>query len=103
MLYGYEPMRAGLNAAYKFNVSKYSLSILTGVLWANWASYINRHGETPRDEWSNTAFSFSAGALASNKGRDIALDTTYVMSPVPDQTGRENYIDNDNNYYRKDK
>lgn len=66
-------------------------------MYKRWSKYENRHGERPLPgyEWSDTL----AGALGARYSHDEWLDTyldvTYEPSPVPLQTGRTNYVDND--------
>jgi len=45
------------------------------------------------DAWHNTV-SLVAGGNFGWRQRRLAFDLGYVPSPVPDQTGRTNYVDN---------
>lgn len=75
---------------------KHRLALATSLLFAQWSTYINRHGERPRDSyaWADT---LSATGGVRYRFRDLTtlVDVGYVPSPVPEQTGRENYVDND--------
>lgn len=93
MVYGYQPMRFSLGAKYDFHAGKYAISPVFQSIWTFWSSYINRHGEKPLDKWDNV-FSFFTGVNANSEDRSIGLDIAYVPTPVPDQTGRTNYVDN---------
>jgi long-chain fatty acid transport protein len=72
-------------------------SAVAGMNLALWSDYVDRVGERPRDGylWANT--------LSTNVGlrhvyKDMLssfVDMQYTPSPVPDQTGRTNYVDND--------
>jgi len=94
MTAGYQPMKLSLGLYYDFNVSGYKLTPMASFEWARWSTYVNRHGETPADEWKDT-FSFAGGFMLRHRERKAAFNVNYVPSPVPAQTGRENYVDND--------
>lgn len=58
-----------------------------------WSQYVDRHAERPADAWSNTV-SVGAGGAVVVGTRRVAADIAFTPSPVPDQTGRSNYVDN---------
>ena len=58
-----------------------------------WSQYRDRHGESPADPWHNTVTVVAGGNFAWRQRR-LAFDLGYAPSPVPDQTGRSNYVDN---------
>lgn len=93
----YMPWRAGFGAAFDIVKSpSTSVSVVANVLWANWSTYKDRHGEVPSGTyaWRDT-FSPTLGARYQKDRLTTALDLTYVPTPVPLQTGRSNYVDND--------
>lgn len=94
MTAGYQPMKFSIGLYYDFNAAGYLLTPMASFDWARWSTYVNRHGETPADEWKDT-FSFNGGFMIRHRERKAAINLTYVPSPVPAQTGRENYVDND--------
>ena len=95
MTAGYQPIKLSVGTYYNFNLPKdYVLTPMAGFEWSRWSTYINRHGEKPLDKWNDT-FSGSAGLIMRHLERRAAFGFTYVPSPVPAQTGRENYVDND--------
>ena len=94
MTAGYQPMKLSIGLYYDFVVDGYKLTPLASFEWARWSTYVNRHGETPQDEWNDT-FSFAGGFMLRHRERKAAFNINYVPSPVPAQTGRENYVDND--------
>jgi long-chain fatty acid transport protein len=63
---------------------------------ARWSDYRDRHSERPDPAyaWSNP-ISASAGLRKQAGGTTVALDARFVPTPVPSQTGRSNYVDND--------
>jgi long-chain fatty acid transport protein len=70
---------------------------LVGTLaFARWSQYRDRHSEAPHPDyaWSDT-LSFSVGGRHQRGAFGSFLDLTYQPTPVPPQTGRSNYVDND--------
>src|SRR5262249_3174313 len=65
-------------------------------MYAMWSKYIDRHGArpTPSYQWSDT-ISPTLGARYSIGHIGLLADVSYVPTPVPFQTGRTNYVDND--------
>ena len=93
MTFGYEPLKITGGVGYTFIFSNYFLSILFSAKWNHWSTYINRHGDRPLQPWNDTV-PFAVGINFLNKNRKIGFDFIYVPSPVPQQIGRENYVDN---------
>ncbi len=94
MTAGYQPIKLSVGTYYDFDVKGYKLTPMAGFEWSRWSTYVNRHGEKPIDKWDDT-FSATAGLIMRHPERRAAFGFTYVPSPVPAQTGRENYVDND--------
>lgn len=94
MTAGYQPIKLSVGTYYDFKVKDYTLTPMAGFEWSRWSTYVNRHGEKPSDKWSDT-FSATAGLIMRHPERRAAFGFNYVPSPVPSQTGRENYVDND--------
>jgi long-chain fatty acid transport protein len=63
------------------------------VIAERWSRYRDRHGASPLDPWSDT-LSYAVGGGFMWHDRHVTADVGYVPSPVPDQTGRTNYVDN---------
>ena len=95
MTAGYQPIKLSIGTYYNFDIKNdYQLTPMAAFEWSRWSTYINRHGEKPLDKWNDT-FSATAGLMMRHTERRAAFGFTYVPSPVPEQTGRENYVDND--------
>jgi long-chain fatty acid transport protein len=100
--YGYVPWSVGLGASFDLikpppEAPQGARLMLVGTaLLSNWNEYRDRHNEKPIDgyTWSRT-ISPSLGARYCYAGWGTLLDVNYVPSPVPLQTGRSNYVDND--------
>ena len=77
----------------------YTMSVTGSVAYAFWGDYEDRQGIKPSDYGDAYAFSDTLrGALGlrhSYHGVRGFIDGIYVPSPVPEQTGRSNYVDND--------
>ncbi len=93
----YMPLTAGAGAEWQVGSFGDTKLGLVGTLeWAQWSDYKDRHSEAPHPDyaWADT-LSGSLGARVSHGALVAFADTTYQPSPVPDQTGRSNYVDND--------
>ena len=87
--HAYEPLRASLSAAGRFA----GITVAGSGTWTRWSKYRDRHGERPSAEWGDTV-SGSVGIQAAAGRHSLGLDVRFEPSPVPDQTGRTNYVDN---------
>jgi hypothetical protein len=87
---GYQPLTMALGASW--NAMGERLQIVGGGVWRNWSAYRDSHSETPADRWRNT-LSWSLGARYLLSESTAYADITYAPSPIPDQTGRTNYVD----------
>jgi len=95
--HGYVPASASLGGSVAvINGEKTKLRVLAGATITDWTSYHDRHDERPDGayEWSMVVAP-TLGARLGIRHTDVMLDATYVQSPVPEQTGRTNYVDND--------
>jgi len=93
----YTPWQFALGTAYDVvKQSDQSLTLAGTLLYARWSSYVSRQGDRPSGDyaWSDT-FSPTLGARYRLGRVTTALDVTYAPTPVPKQTGRTNYVDND--------
>lgn len=93
---GTEPLRVAIGGSYSGSLradgrAPWELGIQ--LLGERWSQYRDRHGEQPQDRWNNTV-SIAVGGGFLWRERHVTLDLGYVPSPVPDQTGRTNYVDN---------
>ena len=87
----YLPLSLGLGAAQDLG----PVTLVAGALWARWSSYVDRHDERPDPayRWYDTLSPQLGLRLRRGAWRSF-LDLAYQPSPVPDQTGRSNYVDN---------
>jgi hypothetical protein len=94
----WEPWSFGLGAQYDFlRETMNRLGVVATMTYQLWSDYLDRQSARPQQGygWSNT-FGFSAGVRHVYDGRLTSfLDVAYQPTPVPLQTGRTNYVDND--------
>ncbi len=93
---GSEPLRIALGGSYSGRSlpdGRAPWEIGIQLLGERWSKYTNRQGDHPLDAWNNTV-SVAVGGGFLWRDRHVTADLGYVPSPVPDQTGRTNYVDN---------
>jgi long-chain fatty acid transport protein len=93
----YNPWRFGAGAAYDVvQDSTQTLTLAASAVLGMWSSYIDRHGDspTPGYAWADT-ISPTGGVRYKSHAFTGSLDVLYMPTPVPPQTGRTNYVDND--------
>jgi hypothetical protein len=93
----YLPWRASAGAALDVVQGGGETLTLAGtLLYANWHTYLDRRGEQPSAAypWADT-LSPTLGARYTLGRFTTLVDASYVPTPVPLQTGRKNYVDND--------
>ena len=95
--YDFQPWQTGAGVGYDFYVrNDLTLTATGSVLYGRWSKYIDRQSQRPAGAyaWQDTVG--GAGGLRMQKGSvGVALDGQYKPTPVPAQTGRTNYVDND--------
>jgi hypothetical protein len=94
--HAYMPWEVALGVAHDLLEDQdQALTLALVGMYARWSEYVDRHSEQPVPEyaWYDT---LSPTFAIRYRGPLVAsLDLAYVPSPVPDQTGRSNYVDND--------
>jgi hypothetical protein len=94
---GNEPARLGLGASLAsrrlVESGRPAWEVGLMAVGERWSQYRDRHGEKPPDSWHNTVTVVAGGNFAWRQRR-LSFDLGYAPSPVPDQTGRTNYVDN---------
>jgi hypothetical protein len=93
---GNEPARLGLGASLasgRLVEGRPAWEVGVMAVAERWSQYRDRHGESPQDPWHNTVAVVAGGNFAWRQRR-LSFDLGYAPTPVPDQTGRSNYVDN---------
>jgi long-chain fatty acid transport protein len=94
----WEPWKFGIGAQYDFvREPGQRFGAVAAATCALWSGYLNRQNERPQQGygWSNTVgLSFGLRHVYDER-LTSSLDASYEPSPVPAQTGRTNYVDND--------
>jgi hypothetical protein len=102
-IHDYMPWRAGLGASFDVLPhdsarpgANHELSLCTTAVVGLWSDYLDRQGDRPLPgyAWKNTV-SVGLGARHAYGRTHTFLDFLFVPTPVPPQTGRTNYVDND--------
>jgi long-chain fatty acid transport protein len=99
-VFDWMPWRFGMGAeAELLRTAKQTLSLVGSLEYGVWSSYEDRHGQSPSIYgpglgWSNT-LSGALGVRGTYDAARLFLDFRYIPSPVPQQVGRSNYVDND--------
>jgi hypothetical protein len=78
---------------------RWAMSAVASAKYAMWSSYVDRHGQSPTMygadlAWKDT-ITLAIGTRQHFGDLHAWLDFRYTPSPVPDQVGRSNYVDND--------
>jgi long-chain fatty acid transport protein len=92
------PLTIGLGATYDLYKSEAHVFALTATaMLKQYSQYLNRQGERalPGYEWADTISGAVGGRYAYRERVATFLDVAYEPTPVPLQTGRTNYVDND--------
>lgn len=94
--YNYQPWQLGAGVGYDvYRQDDVSVTATGSLLYGRWSKYIDRQAERPAGayEWSDT-LGGALGMRLQTASFGIALDGQYKPTPVPKQTGRSNYVDN---------
>jgi hypothetical protein len=92
------PWIAGLGVAYRIlQDGEHSWALTGTATYQTWSGYVNRQGERPlRDyEWINTINGAFGVRYGYGEKWTAFFDGSYRPTPVPEQSGRANYVDND--------
>lgn len=93
----YTPWQVGAGCSYDIvQETEQTLTAAGTLQYARWSGYVDRHGTQPTSPyaWSDT-LSPTLGLRYRWQKLSALVDLSYTPSPVPAQTGRTNYVDND--------
>ena len=99
-VHSFLPWTFGLGAALDLNRgAPHEFTVVGNVRYALWSDYLDRHADRPGAQGSefefNNVFAETVGIRHRTGKVDTFLDLNYQPTPVPPQTGRTNYVDND--------
>lgn len=97
-VHSWMPLTLGLGASYDLYKSEtHVIGVTATGTFKQWSEYLNRQGERPLPgyEWSDTISGAIGGRYSYRDRVATFLDLAYEPTPVPLQTGRTNYVDND--------
>ena len=84
-------MAIGQQLKWRWGRQAYALS--SGVLWQQWSRFVDRLGIQPR-AMANTLTPECNFSMTSGNNR-AQLSGRYMPTSIPEQSGRTNYVDND--------
>ena len=93
----YLPWKISAGSSYDVVRTKETRVAVVGTaLYARWSDYVDRHSQRPTGSyaWYDT-LGGSAGVRYEQGPLRGRIDAAFEPTPVPDQTGRTNYVDND--------
>jgi hypothetical protein len=93
----YTPWQVGMGGEVALlKDSEQTLALACTGLFSGWSAYVDRHGARPARSyaWADTV-SGVVGARYRWQQLSTLLDVGYTPSPIPEQSGRTNYVDND--------
>jgi hypothetical protein len=99
-VFDWMPWSVGLGAQAEIvRRGAYTMSLVGSMQYSLWSAYQDRQGNSPsmygpQLGWRDVA-SGAVGTRVTYRNARGYLDLRYVPSPVPEQTGRSNYVDND--------
>ncbi len=94
-VHDYMPWLFSLGAEHRFQGGAVDYTVVGGAVFGLWSSYLNRQGERPLPGYEfRDTISPSFGVRAETGPVRVATDLMFQPSPVPEQTGRTNYVDN---------
>lgn len=99
-VHSFLPWTFGAGAALDLNRgANHEFTVVGNVRYALWSDYLDRHGERPGAQGSDfefkNVFAETVGLRHRTGAFETFLDVNYQPTPVPPQTGRSNYVDND--------
>ncbi len=92
----YQPWQASAGLGYDvLQRAGRTLTVSGQLQYQRWSQYVNRQSERPAGayEWMDT-LTGTVGLRLREGALSLGLDGQYKPTPVPDQTGRTNYVDN---------
>lgn len=99
-VHSFVPWTFGVGAALDLNRgAPHEFTVVGNMRYALWSDYLDRHAERPEAQGSEfefkNVFAETLGIRHRTGPVDTFLDVNYQPTPVPPQTGRTNYVDND--------
>jgi long-chain fatty acid transport protein len=96
-VHDYMPWQIGVGAAYDVvHDGDNTVTVSGTALYAKWSDYVDRHDEAPIAAYGfYDTISPVLGVRVQHDAIGTFADFTYEPTPIPPQTGRTNYVDND--------
>ena len=87
-----EPLKVSLGSAGTFMLTQKQLTVYGDLLWSKWSEYTDRH-LNQKHNWVDT-LSARGGVSVLMDMHEVGAGFSYDPTPVPEQRGRTNYVDN---------
>lgn len=88
----YTPARLSLGAGYQLTDT---LTTSFDIVWLGWSKFHDNHGKKPEQRWHDTISPRIGVEYRLSEWVVLRGGFSFEQSPVPDQTERENFVDND--------
>ena len=93
-VYGYQPARFGAGARWESTGGPGDgLTVQGDLLYQRWSSYLDRQGDAPAKPFDDV-LAATVGASVKAGAHGVGVDARFSPTPVPEQRGRTNYVDN---------
>jgi len=88
----FTPYRISLGGAYQISER---LKASMDLVWLGWSKYHDNHGKSPEQKWKDTVSPRLGVEYFLFDKINLRGGFSFEPSPVPPQTGRQNFVDND--------
>jgi len=92
-VYDYLPLRLGAGQQLDWSWGKQNYALSGGVLWQQWSKFIDRLGSQPQRMKDTLTPEVMLSVTSGD--HHLQLSGRYMPSSIPEQSGRSNYVDND--------
>jgi len=92
--HGDQPLRLGFGAHWAATAGDLRWNVAATGRLIRWSAYQNRQADRPRQAFRDTV-TWGLGGGVAWSGHRVGLDLLWAPTPVPEQVGRDNYVDND--------
>ncbi len=93
---GYDPMSIGLGVSAVLDDDPTNTwTVGLNLQWKRWSDYLDRQTAKPEQAWDDTLTVSTGVRWTTESNTTVHMDLAWLPTPVPDQDGRSNYVDND--------
>lgn len=92
-VYDFMPLRVAIGQRFEWTWSRHSFALSGGVLWQQWSTFVDRIGVKPNTMKDTITPELNLSITSGDHSGQIS--GRYMPSSIPEQSGRTNYVDND--------